>query len=74
MQVGLMPTEIQQLLASKLAEKTLEFDRSTPLRSGDIHVWVERLLGHYSQVWIAVLTDVIDKNNQRIAQQLSEQR
>lgn len=73
MQVGLIPIEIQQLLASKLAEKTVAFEPSIPQRSVDIHDWVEKLLGHYSEVWIAVLTDVLDKNNRRIAQQLSEQ-
>ena len=68
--IGLTHAELLNLLDEKIAEKEIQ----QPLQTTDVYDWVEKTISHRLYIALEALLDVIDENNKRIAQQLSERR
>lgn len=68
--IGLTHDELLNLLDEKITQKELQEPPHTP----DVYDWVEKTIGHHISIALEALLDVLDENNKRIAQQLSERR
>ncbi len=68
--IGLTHAELLNLIDAKITEKEMQ----QPVHTPDVYDWVEKTIGHQISIMISALVDVMDENNKRIAQQLSERR
>ena len=68
--IGLTHAELLNLIDAKITEKEMQ----QPVHTPDVYDWVEKSISHCLYIALEALVDVMDENNKRIAQQLSERR
>jgi hypothetical protein len=68
--IGLNHAELLNLLDERIAQKAIQ----QPLHTADVYDWIEKTISHRIYIALEALLDVLDENNKRIAQQLSERR